>query len=643
MDTGAKTRQSLKKRIFRRCDKDGDGHLKKAEMRDLAGLVGFDGSDEEWAEEYEKLCSEHGIDPHAGVPESAVMALLDDESDSGCYCTDKELMQLLGEAPSAAAPRRGPGDGMGKASAGHAKAEDSEWRVFFAGANFSTEEATLREIFKEAGAVEDFTLFRMMDGRSRGMGRVTYSSSSEVRRAITQLHQREVDGRALLVQEDTAGRGGDEVRPSRSGGGPSSMSKGGKANTKGGGKASGKGKSGKDSKGYSKGGWGSDYYDSGWGYDGDWGLDYYDSSYSGSYSYNGIAVENYYGYDSDGCTVFFAGASFETTAGHLKKQFQDAGRIRQFWLFQLPDGRSRGMGVVQFSAPAEAEYSISLMHGRLVDGREILVKIDDVGALASQGLGYQGMGYDAKGSYSGKGRWGSKGGKAGGGGGKSNNWNNAWSNRVFFAGVPFHIGEREMRSYFEEMGGIRSFSVFWLKDGRHRGMGVCTFETSQQASQVLRDGIMIEGRPLFLQEDISQYNAEQGRPVAPRPVQQMQVATYGGGGSYGGPSQKPNRSARSAQYDQTSVKVPANLDPSKAVFFANVPFETTETHLRSRFETAGQIKSFTLFMTAEGKSRGMGVVEYTTQGAAHRAYSNLHERNVGGRLMIVDEYRAPAA
>jgi len=311
----------------------------------------------------------------------------------------------------------------------------------------------------------------------------------------------------------------------------------------------------------------------------------------------------------------------------------------------LPDGRSRGMGVVQYSSPGEAEYSITVMHGRLVDGREVLVKIDDVGALASQGLGYQGMNYGKGGKDSGKGRWGSsKGGKAGGGGGgkTQQSWHNAWSNRVFFAGVPFHVGEREMRSYFEEMGTIRSFSVFWLKDGRHRGMGVCTYETSTQASQALGEGIIIDGRPLFLQEDTSQYNAEQGagRSTGSR-QQQAQLATYGGGGAYA-PALKPNnRNSRSAQYDQTSMKVPANIDPSKAVFFANVPFETTETHLRSRFEVAGQIKSFTLFMTAEGKSRGMGVVEYTTQGAAMRAYNNLHERNVGGRLMIVDEYRQP--
>merc|ERR1712003_171416 len=55
-------RSRLKKRVFRGCDKDGDGYLDKEEMLSLAVLTGFEGSDDSWAEEYARLCRECNAD-----------------------------------------------------------------------------------------------------------------------------------------------------------------------------------------------------------------------------------------------------------------------------------------------------------------------------------------------------------------------------------------------------------------------------------------------------------------------------------------------------------------------------------------------------------------------------------------------------
>eukprot|EP00972_Heterocapsa_arctica_P055143 8134035-Heterocapsa_arctica.AAC.1 len=58
---------------------------------------------------------------------------------------------------------------------------------------------------------------------------------------------------------------------------------------------------------------------------------------------------------------------------------------------------------------------------------------------------------------------------------------------------------------FSPYGEIRSLGLFRLEDGRSRGMGVCTFVTSEEAGEALRGGIVIEGNPVFMQEDVSQY------------------------------------------------------------------------------------------------------------------------------------------
>lgn len=278
------------------------------------------------------------------------------------------------------------------------------------------------------------------------------------------------------------------------------------------------------------------------------------------------------------------------------------------------------------------------MHGAVVDGRELLVKPDDVGALydqTGQDDGYRQSGGGGK--WDKKSRWDNKASVAGKGGKGAAAAAPArvWSNRVFFAGAPFATGQQELQAYFEEYGGLRSFTLFRLSDGRSRGMGVCTFVSSEVAAQAVRGGITIDGRPLYLQEDTSQYVEQPGGKAASSWASQA-LPSYA-------PVPRSRGGQRAAPYeDENYGGLALDIDPNKAVFFKNVPFETTESHLRQRFEAAGPIRTLRLFMTPDGRSRGMGVVEYQTQAAATRAYNNLHEQNVSGRLMVVDEYRPPA-
>jgi len=87
-------RLKLKKRVFRGCDKDGDGYLDKDEMLSLAVLTGFEGSDESWAVEYSRLCRECNADRNIGIAQGTLLALLDDQSESGFFCTDKQLEEM---------------------------------------------------------------------------------------------------------------------------------------------------------------------------------------------------------------------------------------------------------------------------------------------------------------------------------------------------------------------------------------------------------------------------------------------------------------------------------------------------------------------------------------------------------------------
>jgi len=95
LDSGASGRSSIIRAVFHACDVDSDGYLNRQEMKNIATHVGFKGSPEEWAKEYLGMCIDHGADPQLGIDLAVLEALVEDSSESGCYCSDRDLRVIL--------------------------------------------------------------------------------------------------------------------------------------------------------------------------------------------------------------------------------------------------------------------------------------------------------------------------------------------------------------------------------------------------------------------------------------------------------------------------------------------------------------------------------------------------------------------
>lgn len=86
-------------------------------------------------------------------------------------------------------------------------------RIFVGNLSFNTTEGDIQDLFKQAGNVTSCSL--MMDkftNKSRGFAFVEMGSQDEANKAIALLNGKEVDGRALTVNEA-------KPREERSGGG----------------------------------------------------------------------------------------------------------------------------------------------------------------------------------------------------------------------------------------------------------------------------------------------------------------------------------------------------------------------------------------------------------------------------------------
>jgi len=81
--------------------------------------------------------------------------------------------------------------------------------------------------------------------------------------------------------------------------------------------------------------------------------------------------------------------------------------------------------------------------------------------------------------------------------------------------VPFDVDVDTLKDFFEEVGRVDHLRLF-EKDGKSRGMGLCTFESPSMATAAIRDlrDRDVGGRPIWIAEDDDKFKgAGKGAPV----------------------------------------------------------------------------------------------------------------------------------
>jgi len=75
-------------------------------------------------------------------------------------------------------------------------------KLFVGSLSWDTDDHSLRQAFERFGEVEDAKVLTDREtGRSRGFGFVTLANTDDAQRAIEEMNGRELDGRAINVNE----------------------------------------------------------------------------------------------------------------------------------------------------------------------------------------------------------------------------------------------------------------------------------------------------------------------------------------------------------------------------------------------------------------------------------------------------------
>lgn len=82
----------------------------------------------------------------------------------------------------------------------------------------------------------------------------------------------------------------------------------------------------------------------------------------------------------------------------------------------------------------------------------------------------------------------------------------------------------------------------------------------------------------------------------------------------------------------------------RKLYVGNLPYTAAEQDLQELFEKVGPVESVTVMRDmATGRARGFGFVEMATDEGAQKAITELHESQLGGRTLTVNEARPKEA
>lgn len=79
---------------------------------------------------------------------------------------------------------------------------------------------------------------------------------------------------------------------------------------------------------------------------------------------------------SKGLSVFVGNLAYETRWQDLKDHMRQAGNVDSAVIFEAPDGRSKGCGIVVYQSPKDAQRAVRQMNETTLHGRSIFVRED---------------------------------------------------------------------------------------------------------------------------------------------------------------------------------------------------------------------------------------------------------------------------
>mmetsp|Transcript_6413 Transcript_6413/g.13136 ORF Transcript_6413/g.13136 Transcript_6413/m.13136 type:complete len:267 (-) Transcript_6413:139-939(-) len=243
----------------------------------------------------------------------------------------------------------------------------------------------------------------------------------------------------------------------------------------------------------------------------------YAGAAAGASAAKGGSTDAGFGSRNPSCKVHVCNLAYSVTWQDLKDHFSSAGTVTYTKILvdknkgkgkgANPDGWSKGLGMVEFSTPEEAQIALASLHGSELKGR--VIELDawiNYDTPAPTWKGEKGAGSKG-GKEKGGADWASKGSSKG----KGEEWtldSRSPDCKIFVADLPYSTTWQDLKDAFSQVGTVTYTKILFekgkggksgkgaQKDGWSRGMGIVEFSSAHEAKQAIQtmDGSTIGGR-----------------------------------------------------------------------------------------------------------------------------------------------------
>ncbi|KAG0364914.1 hypothetical protein BGX24_004403 [Mortierella sp. AD032] len=175
--------------------------------------------------------------------------------------------------------------------------------------------------------------------------------------------------------------------------------------------------------------------------------------------------------------VYVGNLSYDVKWTNLKDFMREIGPVAHADVLLGRDGRSKGCGVVEYQNADDARAAIRKLNDVVLMGRPVFVREDRESESRigfSGGRGGAGNAPTAPAAAGG-----------GGGGGGAGARRDVNTRQIYVANLPYSINWKDLKDLFRKAGPVDRADIFQDREGRSRGTGTLSFESSHDVARAI--------------------------------------------------------------------------------------------------------------------------------------------------------------
>lgn len=196
--------------------------------------------------------------------------------------------------------------------------------------------------------------------------------------------------------------------------------------------------------------------------------------------------------------------------------------------------------------------------------------------------------------------------------------------RVYVGNLAWEVSWMDLKDHMKQSGcEVTRADILASPDGRSKGCGIVEFASADGAQRaLLLNDTELSGRQIFVREDRESGNG--GGYYTQKPG--------GGGGGFGAGSKGSSGGGAPAH-------VSGGEKQNCRVYVGNLSWEVAWQDLKDHMRDAGEVVFSEVMTEGDGRSKGCGIVEFSTPEEAKEACTTMSDTELKGRMIFVREDR----